>query len=83
MATPVQRAIAMLGGQQPTARVLGLATPSVARWWRRGTLPATDWSGQTQYAEALEKATGGVVTVGELRPYPRPRGREVYHSKEQ
>jgi DNA-binding transcriptional regulator YdaS (Cro superfamily) len=80
MDTPLRRAITIVGGQLPTARKLGLAQPSVARWWKRGTLPATDWSGQTQYAEALERLTSGAVTVSELRPFPRPRGRVEYVS---
>ncbi len=38
------------------------------KWARSGRMPRTEWTGETQYSLAIERATHGAVTREELRP---------------
>lgn len=45
---------------------LGIAYQSIQGWCRRGRLPRTEWTGETKYAEKIEKITNGEVSKEEL-----------------
>jgi DNA-binding transcriptional regulator YdaS (Cro superfamily) len=70
--SPVEKAVALIGGTNATARALGIKPPSVSRWLRNQRVPA-------EWCLALEALTKGQVTRYELRPDifgPKPtRGR--------
>jgi len=57
----IARAVRLCGGQTALARQLGIKQPSVHGWLRTGLAPA-------HRCRAIETATGGAVTVHELRP---------------
>lgn len=59
--TPLDRAIEVLGTQQALAEALGISSPSISEWKRRGQVPATR-------CRAIEAATGGKVSAHDLRP---------------
>jgi DNA-binding transcriptional regulator YdaS (Cro superfamily) len=59
--TGLDRAICILGSQKRLAEALGIKPPSVNEWLRKGAPPA-------ERCRAIEAATGGQVTVHELRP---------------
>lgn len=57
----IEKAISIIGGTMATARALNIKPPSVSRWLSKGKAPA-------DRCLALQKLTGGVVTVHDLRP---------------
>lgn len=59
--TAILRAVRIVGTQKRLAEMLGIQPPSVNEWLRRGTAPANR-------CRAIEAATGGQLTVHELRP---------------
>ena len=78
--THLEKAIRFLGGYSATARVCGVAYQVVVNWVRRGRLPRTEWTGETDYSSKIEKALAGAVTREELlsvRPPTRAIGREA------
>ncbi|MGL4576611.1 MAG: hypothetical protein ACRCV9_17625 [Burkholderiaceae bacterium] len=64
-ADPIKRAIAVLGLRGLAAKV-GLSYKAVTYWRDQGYLPRTEWTGETNYAETIERETGGQVTAAEL-----------------
>ncbi|WP_202842033.1 transcriptional regulator [Luteimonas saliphila] len=58
--TALDRAIAAVGTQQALADALGIRSPSITEWKNRA-VPA-------ERCRAIEQATGGQVTVHDLRP---------------
>ena len=54
------------------ARTCGVTYKAVAKWRDRGCLPRTEFTGETRYAEAIERLTGGQVTAEELLSVRRP-----------
>lgn len=78
--THLEKAIRFLGGYSATARVCGVAYQVVVNWVRRGRLPRTEWTGETDYSSRIEKALAGAVTREELlsvRSPTRAIGREA------
>lgn len=60
-----------LAGLTPLARACGVTYQSVRRWEAKGSLPRTDWTGETDYARRIEEATKGAVTRDELLNFKR------------
>lgn len=54
------------GAQMMIARACGVSAMTSGRWFARGHLPRTDLLGLTHYAEAIERATEGLVTKADL-----------------
>jgi DNA-binding transcriptional regulator YdaS (Cro superfamily) len=76
---PLERAVAILGGYSATGRVCGVSFMSVIKWVRKGHLPRTEWTGETNYADRIASAIDGIVSREELlstRPTPRSFSRE-------
>ncbi len=48
------------------AQVCGVKHQSVYNWVKKGALPRTDWTGETDYASRIEEATKGVITRDQL-----------------
>lgn len=74
--TPLERAWHLCGGLYGLAKVCGVTNTSTHRWKKKGTLPRTEWTGETHYAEKIEAATQGAITKDELlahRPIRAPR----------
>jgi predicted site-specific integrase-resolvase len=61
----IERAIELVG-LQPLADGLGIEYQAVRKWQKAGQLPRTEWTGETRYAETIEKLTGGRVTKERL-----------------
>lgn len=58
---PITQAIQIVG-LQPLAKGLKVSYQAVRKWEDAGTLPRTEWTGETNYSSVIEKLTGGKVT---------------------
>lgn len=67
MTTPnlISEAISIVGLSR-LARECNVTYQALRKWERRGFLPRTEWTGETNYAEVIEEATGGVVSRSAL-----------------
>lgn len=63
----------LIGGPYAVSKLCGVSNTSVIRWKQNACLPRTEWTGETDYAERMEKATFGAVTKAELLAYRKPR----------
>jgi hypothetical protein len=64
-ANPLSGAIAKVG-LVALARGLNLTHQAIRKWERAGRLPRTEWTGETTYAEQIERLTGGEITKATL-----------------
>lgn len=62
----IQRAVTLLGGFEATGRVVGRSGKAVWKWVSAGTLPGTEWAGETRYAAAIETPPHGAITATRL-----------------
>lgn len=67
------QAISHVGGPSEAARICNVSPAAVGKWLKRDSLPRTDYSGETNYAELLAKASKGAFTARELRALASPR----------
>lgn len=65
MHEPLQKVIEIVGLSK-LGSSLGVRYQSVLGWRERGRLPRTEWTGETNYAEQMEKLTAGAVTRDQL-----------------
>lgn len=63
---PISRAIA-IAGLKEVAAACEVTYQAVRKWERAGRLPRTEWTGETNYASEIARATGHRVTEAELR----------------
>ena len=52
----------------------------IYRWFKQGSPPRTEYSGETQYAHILSKQTNGEVSENDLRPLPRLHNMKMRHN---
>lgn len=76
--TPIEQAFELLGGPTGVARNLAeqgiKITPwACNKWLRARRLPRTDYTGETSYAAAIERALDGKVTAKALLEQGRQR----------
>ena len=58
-------------GLRALARLCDVSPGAIYKWQRKGTLPRTDWTGETDYASRIEEATKGAVTRDQLLNFKR------------
>ena len=63
---PLEKAIAILGLHR-LARDLQLSHQALRKWQRRGRMPRTEWTGETNYAQQIAALCQEQVTVDELK----------------
>jgi hypothetical protein len=69
---PLQAAIDSIGLAQ-LSRELGVTHQAVRKWQHAGRMPRTEWTGETGYAETIERLTAGAVTKAHLlAAWPKP-----------
>jgi DNA-binding transcriptional regulator YdaS (Cro superfamily) len=61
----ITRAVEVVGLAK-LARILGVTYQAIRKWEAKGRLPRTDWTGETNYAAAIDEATGGEVSRSAL-----------------
>ena len=64
---PITKAIGLIG-LVPLAEACGKTYQAVRKWEKKGGLPRTDYTGETDYASKIVEATNNQVTMEELRP---------------
>lgn len=52
----IQKAVAMIGGFAAAGRICGRSGQAVMKWAKKGRLPRTEATGETQYAELMARA---------------------------
>jgi hypothetical protein len=52
-------------GLQPLASACGVSYQAVRKWEKKG-LPRTEWTGESRYAEIIEKETKRAITREQL-----------------
>lgn len=60
--TALKQAIQQAGGATKSAEVCGVSPRAVYKWLNSGSLPRTDYTGETQYAAKLAAASDGAFT---------------------
>lgn len=55
-----------IAGLSELSKACGVTYQAVRKWEKAGRLPRTEWTGETNHAAAIEKATSGAVTRTEL-----------------
>lgn len=49
------------------AEVCGLTPKAIYKWIERGSLPRTEFTGETEYADKIAKASGGKYSAAQIR----------------
>lgn len=57
--TPLAQVVREIGGQVKAGEACGVTAAVIGRWIKQQHLPRTDYTGETDYAGALSKATEG------------------------
>ena len=55
--TPLALAVRLVGGQKGAAEACGITIAAVSQMVKRGSLPRTEYTGETNYASALASAS--------------------------
>lgn len=64
-ASLVKKAVQAAGGPTAVAKATGKSYQAVLKWMAKG-LPRTEWTGETNYAAAIERLTEGKFSRAEL-----------------
>lgn len=64
-----------VGGVKAASKICGISPRAMYKWLDSGSLPRTDYTGETNYADLLAEASDGKFTADELREKLRPGSR--------
>jgi len=79
--SPLQKAFDLVG-LIPLSKGLNLTYQALKRWERQGRLPRTEWTGETTYAQQIEKITEGAVPASDLLAWGKRRASEDFPAPE-
>jgi len=69
----LKSAIDQVGGPPVAAALCGLTPRGIYKWLARGSLPRTEYTGETNYAELLAAASNDAFSAEWLRENARPK----------
>lgn len=64
--TNLKQAISDAGGALQVAKACGVSVRAVYKWVASGSLPRTEYTGETHYAEKIAAAAGGALCAQTL-----------------
>ncbi|HAM76368.1 MAG TPA: hypothetical protein DCQ09_12190 [Alcanivorax sp.] len=64
-----------VGGVKAASKICGISPRAMYKWLDSDSLPRTDYTGETNYADLLAEASDGKFTADELREKLRPGSR--------
>ncbi|WP_244783150.1 hypothetical protein [Acinetobacter sp. F-1] len=70
---PIKFALESVGGRTKAAKLLNRSYMAVSKMESRGTLPRTEYTGETQYAEILAENSNSAFTADWLREAAKPK----------
>jgi hypothetical protein len=70
--TPLDRAVAEIG-LTALARECKVSHQAVRKWQAAGRMPRTEWTGETDYSQVIQRLTEGRVTREQLLQLLPPR----------
>jgi hypothetical protein len=80
---PIWEAVELIGSYERMGEVCGVTGKAVMKWARQGYLPRTDWTGETNYAGAIARATSyRIKRQALLSARPRRNRLETPHAHE-
>lgn len=74
---PMQKAISAVGGRTKAASLLGISYVAVRKMEEKGSLPRTDYTGETSYAQTLASNSNGLITRDWLMDKANPKHHTV------
>lgn len=63
----LRTAVDALGGPERAARVCEVSSRALYKWLLTGTLPRTEYTGETRYAEKMAAESKGAFSADDLR----------------
>ena len=69
---PIEQAINDVGGITAAAAICGLTYVAVSKWVKKGSLPRTEYTGKTKYAQVLAEHSGEKFTAEWLMKNANP-----------
>ncbi|MCU4483534.1 hypothetical protein [Acinetobacter ursingii] len=69
---PIKYAFDAVGGRSKAASLLNRSYMAMSKMEKRGVLPRTEYTGETQYAQILAKNCGGKFTAEWLLEKAKP-----------
>ncbi len=71
----LQEAIQKVGGVTKAAKACGITPRAMYKWLSSGSLPRTEYTGETSYAQKLAAASGGAFNADWLLQQASPSTR--------
>jgi hypothetical protein len=68
----LKESIAVVGGPAEAAKICSVSIRAIYKWLSKDSLPRTEFTGETGYAEKLANASGGKFTATWLRENAKP-----------
>lgn len=68
----LKQAVSVIGGPQEAANICGVSVRAVYKWLAAGSLPRTEYTGETCHAEKLANASCGKFTAEWLLDSAKP-----------
>lgn len=73
MVTSLEEAIEKAGGAGAVAALCDFTSPrAIYKWIAKNALPRTEYTGETDYADRIAKASKGAFTAKQLRDQFKP-----------
>jgi hypothetical protein len=66
-------AVEKVGGPVAAAKACGIRRQAVDKWLNKGSLPRTEYTGETDYARRLAEASGGQFSAAWLLAESAPK----------
>lgn len=73
----LHEAIDQIGGPEKAASICGRSARAIYKWLAAGSLPRTEYTGETDYAVRLSASPGAKFTAKQLRDRCKPEAKSA------